>query len=226
MTRVTGAPHRRGEFQSTPELADDTDRDLPAGRQKLIATALRLFAERGFDSVTVRDIASACGVSVGLINHHFGSKEGLREAVDAYFMAQFEEVLVAAPGAETVTAADIEAWADDWIGQHRSDWSVTVGYFRRALLEESDWGARLFTRFYEIAQAAITRMDARGEIRPDVDRLWLPFLFVYLELGTTLLDPYVKRILGKSGFDDDLWRRRHRAYMRLIRRGVLPPKAG
>ena len=67
-------------------------------------------------------------------------------------------------------------------------------------------------------------MDARGLIRPDVDRLWLPFLMVYLELGTTLLDPYVKRILGRSGFDRELWRRRHRAYGQLLLRGYgLPP---
>ncbi len=205
-------------------MADDTDRELPEGRKKLIETAMRLFAERGFDGVTVRDIASACGVSVGLINHHFGSKEGLREAVDAHFMAQFEEVLTASPGEARMTTAQMAVWVDDWIAQHQSDWSVTVGYFRRALLEESDWGARIFARFYEIAQASITRMDARGEIRPDVDRLWLPFLFIYLEIGTTLLDPYIKRILGKSGFDDELWRRRHRAYMSLIRHGVLPAK--
>ncbi len=205
-------------------MADDTDRDLPEGRQKLIATAMRLFADRGFDSVTVRDIASACGVSVGLINHHFGSKEGLREAVDAHFMAQFEEVLTASPTADQTTVAQLEAWADQWIGQHQSDWSVTVGYFRRALLEESDWGARIFARFYEIAQTTVTRMDARGEIRPDVDRLWLPFLIIFLEMGTTLLDPYIARILGKSGFDEDLWRRRTRAYMSLIRRGVLPER--
>ena len=40
-------------------MADDTDREQPEGRQKLIRTALALFAEKGFDSVTVRDIASA-----------------------------------------------------------------------------------------------------------------------------------------------------------------------
>jgi AcrR family transcriptional regulator len=203
-------------------LADDIPREPPDGRQKLIETAFRLFAERGFDGVTVRDIASAGGVSIGLINHHFGSKEGLREAVDVHFMAQFEEVLTASPDTDQATSAQLETWVDDWIGHHRTDWSVTVGYLRRALLEESDWGARVFARFYQIAQTTIARMDARGEIRPDVDRLWLPFLFIFLELGTSLLDPHIARVLGRSGFDDELWRRRHRAYLSLIRRGVLP----
>ena len=43
-----------------------------------------LFAERGIDGTTIRDIASAAGVSGGLVRHHFGSKEGLRDACDTY----------------------------------------------------------------------------------------------------------------------------------------------
>ena len=49
--------------------------------------ALRLFAGRGPDAVTVRQIAAAAGVSPGLVIHHFGSKDGLREAVDQYVLA-------------------------------------------------------------------------------------------------------------------------------------------
>ena len=207
-------------------MADDTDREQPEGRQKLVRTALALFAEKGFDSVTVRDIASACGVSVGLISHHFGSKEGLREAVDKYFIRQFEETLYARPPAGGEGRGGFAEWMDDWVARHQADWPVTVAYFRRAVLEESDWGASLFQRFYEFVQATVTRMDAAGGIRPEVDRLWLPFLIMYLEMGTLLLDPYITRILGKSGFEPDLWRRRYRAYRDMINRGVgaRPPK--
>ena len=71
--------------------------DIAKGGDRLIKVAMALFAERGFDGVTVRDIATAAGVSVGLMNHHFGSKEGLRTAVDRYFLSQFEEALTAEP---------------------------------------------------------------------------------------------------------------------------------
>ena len=57
--------------------------DLTA-RARIRDAALRLFAERGIDGATVRDIATAAGVSGGLVRHHFGSKDGLREACDAY----------------------------------------------------------------------------------------------------------------------------------------------
>jgi TetR/AcrR family transcriptional regulator, regulator of cefoperazone and chloramphenicol sensitivity len=192
------------------------------GRQRLIQQALILFADKGFDGVTVRDLAAASGVSVGLINHHFGSKEGLREAVDQYFLAQFQEALTISSTTNLRTMEDFAAWVDEWINRHRDHWDATVGYFRRALLEDSEWGGNLFTRFYAIVQNSIMQMDARGEIRPEVDRLWLPFLVMYMELGTLLLNPHVTRVLGRSGFDGDLWRRRHRAYMDLLRHGASP----
>lgn len=200
--------------------------DMLDGRQRLIVTSLALFADRGFDGVTVRDIAKAADVSIGLINHHFGSKEGLRTAVDEYFMAQFEEALgwVSTIDANT-DGPGLSQRVDDWISRHEDQAPALFGYFRRALLDDSEWGAALFTRFYAIAQNTITRLDAQGLIRPDVDRLWLPFLMIYLELGTTLLDPYIKRIIGKSGFDKDLWRRRHRAYGKLLISGYGWPGA-
>ncbi|MBL8772988.1 MAG: TetR/AcrR family transcriptional regulator [Phenylobacterium sp.] len=208
-------------------MTQATPREAPVGRDRLVREAFVLFAEKGFDSVTVRDIAAASGVSVGLINHHFGSKDGLREAVDEFFIAQFEDAITgAAAHPEATTPEDHAKIIDGWIARHEKDWPTIVAYFRRALLEESDWGFSVFQRFYGFVQSSVMRMDAAGQLAPDVDRLWLPFLMMYLELGTMVFDPYVKRVLGRSGYERDLWQRRHRAYMTLIRRGSSPKRAG
>jgi len=50
-------------------------------RQKILDAAELLFAERGYHSVSVRDITAAAGVDVALINYHFGSKQLLFESV-------------------------------------------------------------------------------------------------------------------------------------------------
>jgi AcrR family transcriptional regulator len=50
-------------------------------RARLLATASRAFAERGFEEVSVREIASKADVNVALINYYFGSKAGLYRAV-------------------------------------------------------------------------------------------------------------------------------------------------
>jgi TetR/AcrR family transcriptional regulator, regulator of cefoperazone and chloramphenicol sensitivity len=198
------------------------------GKHRLIQVAMQMFADKGFDGITVRDIASAANVSVGLINHHFGSKEGLREAVDHYFLSQFEEIL---QDEYRVTENQDDRGLDivverteDWINRHIDDWDLSKSYMRRALLEGSDWGANIFDRFYQVQRSAVDRMDVEGQLRADVDRLWLPLLIIYMELGTLLLEPYVEKMLGRSGFDRTLWRRRHRAYSDLIIRGVSPLK--
>ena len=46
-------------------------------REKLIQSAERLFAARGFDGVSVRDIANDAKVNSALVGYYFGSKEGL-----------------------------------------------------------------------------------------------------------------------------------------------------
>jgi AcrR family transcriptional regulator len=48
-----------------------------ATRDRLLDTGTRLFAERGFEQVTVRDICGAAGANVAAINYHFNGKEGL-----------------------------------------------------------------------------------------------------------------------------------------------------
>lgn len=50
-------------------------------RQKLIATSQRLFADKGFGEVGLREIGRAAGVTPAMISYYFGDKAGLYEAV-------------------------------------------------------------------------------------------------------------------------------------------------
>ncbi len=57
-------------------------------RDRLLRAGERLFAERGFKKVTVREICRAAGANVAAINYHFGDKLGLyrevmKTAIDA-----------------------------------------------------------------------------------------------------------------------------------------------
>jgi AcrR family transcriptional regulator len=231
---VQATYHRRsiratGVFMTDSSAAPDTAAvvDLGSGKDRLVRVAMQMFAERGYDAVTVRDISKEAGVSVGLINHHFGSKEGLREAVNRTFIRQFEEAISSradlGPG-RARSREEITNWVEDWIDRHIDNWDLTKAYMRRAILEGSDWGAELFERLYQVVRTGVDRADADGNVRDDVDRLWLPILIMYLELGTLLMEPFVDRVLGKSSFDRTLWRRRHQAYMDLVIRGIRPEK--
>ncbi|RZS44498.1 TetR family transcriptional regulator [Herbihabitans rhizosphaerae] len=56
-------------------------RDSAATRRALLDAARKLFADKGFDRTTVRDIAAAAGVNQALLFRYFGSKEELLGAV-------------------------------------------------------------------------------------------------------------------------------------------------
>lgn len=50
-------------------------------QEKILATALHLFAEKGFDATSTSKVAKEAGVSEGLIFRHFKNKEGLLAAI-------------------------------------------------------------------------------------------------------------------------------------------------
>lgn len=50
-------------------------------QQRILAEAVRLFVERGYERTTIRAIAAAASVDAGLVIHYFGSKQQLYERV-------------------------------------------------------------------------------------------------------------------------------------------------
>jgi len=54
------------------------ERKLPGERRKIpIAATLKCLSNEGHEGLSVRKISEAAGISVGLINHHYRSKEDL-----------------------------------------------------------------------------------------------------------------------------------------------------
>jgi AcrR family transcriptional regulator len=53
-------------------------------KTEILLTAEELFAEKGFDGTSVRDIAQHAGVNLAMISYYFGSKEKLLEALLEY----------------------------------------------------------------------------------------------------------------------------------------------
>ena len=52
-------------------------RNAAATREAILGSALRAFAEKGYDGVGLREIAEGIGVTAMLVHHYFGSKEQL-----------------------------------------------------------------------------------------------------------------------------------------------------
>ncbi len=198
-----------------------TEGKATGGKDKLLLVAMHLFAERGFDGVTVRDISSAAGVSVGLINHHFRSKDGLRQAVDDYFILRTGAAIDRA--LEESSNLDPEKMGEfqrNWIVKYQDEWPEFVAYFRRAIVEASPWGQSLFRRYHESLRRMIDRLDAEGRLAPDVDRFWLPLIYLFVLMGPVVLDPFVKSMFGHSTYEPQMWSRFQKAFNSLVWNGV------
>jgi AcrR family transcriptional regulator len=64
-------------------------------KNRILETALRLFAEQGYDRSSTSLIARTAGVSEGLIFRHYGHKAGLLEAILHEGMAQIGQSMEA-----------------------------------------------------------------------------------------------------------------------------------
>ncbi|WP_030017093.1 TetR/AcrR family transcriptional regulator [Streptomyces monomycini] len=69
------------------------ERKKAATRQKIADTALRLFLERGYDAVGIRDVAAEADVAVTTLFSHFASKEALVFEQDADFEQRLTQVV-------------------------------------------------------------------------------------------------------------------------------------
>jgi AcrR family transcriptional regulator len=68
-------------------------------REKIFDAALDLFAERGYDGVSTRDIAAAVGIKDSSIYKHYASKDEILEKIVDYPMARIG--IIGPPGVET-----------------------------------------------------------------------------------------------------------------------------
>lgn len=97
--------------QASPQADDLSEGDAPRlnrrqaakirTRQKVLDSARQLFAERGYEPATIRDIAKGAGMSTGAVFANFQDKAELFEAVLTTDMVQVAERVRAAAAAES-----------------------------------------------------------------------------------------------------------------------------
>lgn len=64
-------------------------------KRKLLDAAEQLFAEKGFEAVSVRDITQLAKTNVAAVNYHFGSRENLLTMVMTRYMTPVNEERIA-----------------------------------------------------------------------------------------------------------------------------------
>ncbi len=155
---------------------------------------MQLFAERGAAQVTIREIASAAGVSPSLVIHHFGSKDGLKDAVDVRAIALVErfvaELLDPSQGGSTATS--LAAVFAERFEQE----PLLPAYMRRLLVDGGPAAESLFRSLFHATVSGLASLEELHLVRPAVEaRVRAAFLLVN-DLAVVLLREQLRAVLG------------------------------
>ena len=134
-------------------------RDAEATRERILDSAEALFAKRGFDGVTVRQIMSDAGADVALAYYHFKSKRDLFDAVLLRRAKTLNELRLAAleevEGRHKEDEASVEEIIDaftrpllDILENDPAEWRDYMALIAQ-INNSPEWGGELMTRFFD-----------------------------------------------------------------------------
>jgi AcrR family transcriptional regulator len=84
----------------------------PSTREKIEREALRLFAEKGFDGTSVRDISQAVGVADGALYRHFKSKDDIARKIFAHHYRALAQDIIAVAARQLPFRQTVRALVD------------------------------------------------------------------------------------------------------------------
>jgi len=191
----------------TPPLSSGARSE--AKRARILETAMRHFAERGYHDARIEDIATELSIAKGSVFQHFGSKEGLFLMAYQKAVSAFSAYLDApAPVLARGFFETLRYWLERTDRLVRENWVP----YRVSLLGNYGTDLRLrheINRFLRerdpYGTAAFVRMGIeRGEVRPDIDERMIVSLLDWTverfqdALLTEELDPGLFSRQGKS----------------------------
>jgi AcrR family transcriptional regulator len=174
-------------------------RDLTA-KARIRNAAFSLIARQGEDAASVRRIAQQAGVSSSLVLHHFGSKQGVVDAVSSWVVETISEMTrdvldVAAPA---------EAHRRRWLLFERATRNAPLlrAYVRRMLLSGNQSGLHWFKRTVDDASEHLIERANTGIARPVTDPRITAAMVVVLGYAPVILRPQLEHALGLD-FEDE-----------------------
>lgn len=168
-------------------------RDREATKGALLDAAKMVFAERGFDAATTRDIAGRAGVNEQLIQRYFSGKAGLLLAVvERYGREEGSGCAMPPPGDDL--EADLAAFLQHQLQHTWKCRDFTKVMLDRALVDPAIADEMARTLAESRIPCLLNRLEsfrARGAIAPDADLANVAAGIATLSFGLGFLDQVV-----------------------------------
>jgi TetR/AcrR family transcriptional regulator len=194
----------RAERSAEPTSGPSTD---PA-RDRILAAAADLFAERSFDGATTRAIAARAGVTQPLLNYHYTSKEALwRAAVDSLFGALAESMarhLEDTRDADELTRAKLTVRQFVIFSAHHPQLHRLITQESKADSSRMDYLVEHHVRpLYEVTVAMFEHLVRDGVV-PAIAPAHLYYILTGAGPTMFVLGPECRRLTGLDPASDDV----------------------
>lgn len=167
-------------------VSSSDDRTTPA---RIRDAAVEVVGRQGWDKTTTRQIASAATVPVGLVNYHYGSKDGLRQACDDWVIERLAEDKGLILGAGPLPRMDT------YIDDHPELRPITE-YIGQCMRSGGPVAEHFFERMVELTRDMMMLAADAGTFRRYEDPYAAAVILVAYGAGASLFGGTIARLLG------------------------------
>lgn len=153
---------------------------------------MNLFGRDGFAETGIRAIAAQAGVSPGLVVHHFGSKDGLKQACDDYVARELIDIEVAA------SERDLIGTMQRWLAEPEA-FRSEFDYLNRMILEGSETGDALFDALVDRTEQMLVQGANTEQMTRFSDPRAAALVVALMGLAPLVMSRHVSRSLGEDG---------------------------
>jgi AcrR family transcriptional regulator len=207
------------EAGTIPRMPSPPDDMTAAARIR--NAALEGFANRGVAATSIRWVAAAAGVSPGLVQYHYPTKEALREAVDMYVLQVAASTFSDVPLG--VTPSDVAEEFGKRITALVRDHPLGLRYVARGLVDGDERALELFDNLVKLAGRIAAQDMSDGRTWPDIDPVWACLHVLIYNLGVILLEEAIDRQLPEPLRSEEGLERWRTAATALFRHGLYRP---
>ncbi len=175
-----------------------------SSRDKLLEVALHLFAKKGYESVSVKELADESNLNVSLVSYHFGGKEGLYRACLAEFgnqrLAVAQRVLKPASSREEVRVR-LQLFVEEVFNCHLEQADACQLVHRESELQIPvipDIFEETFLKIFETLVDFLKKAQNSGFLRTGQDCQIIARIFFSSVMHIAHTDPLAQKIFSKT----------------------------
>ena len=161
-------------------------------RDRILAAAAEVFAERGYEGAAVSDIARRAGFTTGAIYGRFRDKaELLLEVVRGVLESQQEAAVLAASAGEDAMSSRFNELVGEFVDANREASRALVLEAHVAARRDETVGALLRdfqSKRLDGLRDLVADAQKKGEVADGLDPITVATLFLAIPLGIVLLD--------------------------------------